>query len=405
MKANDVMFVSHENQFPKSYTPRNEDMNLNGEVSYSSYSPSQPVRSHVPRQEPVFYSRSSFVEVSPQKFHSQYSVRPSTVNFEGKVGAARSFPHYLPGQMPFDFLSLPLINFMDGPNGPSISSFRPQLGSLPAPRAPLGFQPFPFQPSWTDSLVEELKRDPSWDKRLSFVSRLPSDLNSDEYRRKVSTGTEPARDKTRTSVHLFSPKLQAAKAEDFSHPIRKSFDDERSAIALAKANEQKVNLPQNIEQGNIREPLTVETHSKSPRVLNPKPIGQQSNDDVEKNAKVVSVAENSHSASGQGSATSIRNQSTAKTTAVGAPVTSVKTTVATGTSGVPAATKSTSVSGSIAGTSGIANGSKVSSSIPKTGAPRKEMPPPGVLPDMPNESGSGGLAARRAAYMQATKIN
>jgi hypothetical protein len=277
----DGITISRDSQYQQPYTIKSEGHFVNREPSYTSYSPPQTVRTQAVRHEiPVAYGRSSFVENPPQ--YSQYVAR------EEKLSTSRAFPQYVPGQMPSDFLSVPLIPYLEGPHGPTISNFRPQLGSLPVPKAPLRFQPFPFQPSWTDALVEELKRDPTWDVRLSFVSRLPSEQNIEESRKTKAGNTLNTNGNTRERAQ---PQGQGGqnitknitkntiKADDVG-ATRRGVDAERAAAAPpGKAAELKPARVPNAEVvGRPDSPTPTDSSTKSPptpRVLNPKPVANQ----------------------------------------------------------------------------------------------------------------------------------
>ena len=268
----DGIMMSRDSQFQQPYAIKSEGHFVYREPSYATSSPPQTVRTQAVRHEiPVSYGRSSFVENPPQ--YSQYVAR------EEKLSASRAFPQYVPGQMPSDFLSVPLIPYLEGPHGPTISNFRPQLGSLPVPKAPLRFQPFPFQPSWTDALVEELKRDPTWDVRLSFVSRLPSEPHIEEYRKSKTGTTLNSNGGSRDRMLTQSQGGQNTTEANDLGATRRGVDAERAAVATSgKAAELKPTQAAAVAIGRPDSPTPTDASAKSPatpRVLNPKPVVDQ----------------------------------------------------------------------------------------------------------------------------------
>ncbi len=371
----DGITVLRDSQYQQPYTIRSEGHFVNREPSqYTTFSPPQTVRTQAVRHEiPVAYGRSSFVENQPQ--YNQYVAR------EEKLSASRAFPQYVPGQMPSDFLSVPLIPYLEGPHGPTISNFRPQLGSLPVPKAPLRFQPFPFQPSWTDALVEELKRDPTWDVRLSFVSRLPSEPQIDENRKSKISNTLNTNGSSRERVQPPSQGGQNTNKAGDVGATRRGVDAERAAAATSgKAAELKPTRAPNTEiVGRPDSPTPTDSSTKSPptpRVLNPKPVANQLAGDEHQVKAAVKSAVSSEMQS-HGAVPSAAG----KVTAIAAKP--VGASVPAGPPAPKAGAASTKVLG--AGTGAAAAAGK---------APAAKVK---------KDPASGGLAARMAEYEKAAK--
>ena len=137
MIRNEGMFFSRESQYQSANTFRTEVPSLRRE-SVVTYSPTQIVRAY--QERPVAYT--SFHEILSPTKQIQVNMRQDTMDDNGVPVCW--FAQYVPGQMPFDFLSMPLIPYVEGQHGPSIRSFRPQLGSLSVPKGPVRCQLFPF---------------------------------------------------------------------------------------------------------------------------------------------------------------------------------------------------------------------------------------------------------------------
>lgn len=88
-----------------------------------------------------------------------------------KESARSFFPDYVPGGMSVDFLRAPLVPTLQT----SVQDSRPIWGPIPASeragRAPMDMMRYPTQlpgssPTWTDSLIDNMRRDPGFEQML-----------------------------------------------------------------------------------------------------------------------------------------------------------------------------------------------------------------------------------------------
>jgi hypothetical protein len=386
----DGMPLSPESQYQQPYTIRTEGFFVDREPTYVSFTPQQT--KSVRHEIPAAYVRSSFAENPPQ--YGQYFSRDEILS------TSRVFPHYVPGQMPSDFLSVPLIPYLEGPHGPSICNLRPQFGALPVPKAPLRFQPFPFQPSWTDALVAELKRDPTWDIRLSFasfVSRLPSEthietsIKSKATNSRVNGRSSPPPNQQAQSSAIGSADDIRARGEDAEHKRTTAVED-----TAGPAAELKPALASNSE------PTETSANSPALRVSSLKQVGSQlagDESDIKANVKTT-VASELHAVIPPDANTEIPVANSANLRPVGNSA-NLKP---AGNNLKPAGNSASVSAGppppTAATTSGKASGT---ASNGGAGVGSKAAGPGAKAVNGKKDSASGGLAARRAEYERAAK--
>ena len=276
------------------------------------------------------------------------------------------FPHYVPGHMPFDFLSQPLVPYPET----GLANFRPSLGSLPAPRAPLRHSNA-FHPSWTDVLVEDMRRDPTWDQRLSFVAVPP----------------EPGALNTNMEKPKPIPDFRVGPKK-----VSQSWIHQDSAVSDHAPR--KVSVDQPFRPLNPDKEPPARASPPTPRVLaaSPKPqmmgaLGDENDRERERERAGPKVSDmRADWAKNAGGQTPDGKQPPNNAPRTHPPLGPPKPPGG----GTPVAHSAPK---------GLIGGG------PKSG--RKDIGKPTQAPDdMPKDVGSGGgLAARRAAYMQATKAS